>query len=60
SKTSRCNVQRSIINDEKPRSRYESEVFYNPLFLWIANNYSRITLLEGRDLDVAHRRIAEA
>ena len=34
--------------------------FYNPLFLWIANNYSRITLLEGRDLDVAHRRIAEA
>ncbi len=34
--------------------------FYNPLFLWIVNNYSRITLLEGRDLDVAHRRIAEA
>ena len=58
-KTSRCNVQRSIINDEKPRSRYESEVFII-IILWIVNNYSRITLLEGRDLDFTHRRIAEA
>ena len=58
-KTSRCNVQRSIINDENPRFRFESEGFII-IILWIVNNYSRIILLEERDLDFAHRRMAEA
>ena len=57
-KTSRCNVQRSIINDENPRSRFESEVFINCI-LWIVNNYSKIILLKERDLNVVHRRMAE-
>ena len=30
------------------------------IILWIVNNYSRIILLEERDLDFAHRRMAEA
>ena len=46
-------------NDENPRFRFESEGFII-IILWIVNNYSRITLLEERDLDFAHRRMAEA
>ncbi len=59
-KTSRCNVQRSIINDENPRSRFESEGFFINCILWIVNNYSKIILLKERDLNVVHRRMAEA
>ncbi len=36
-----------------------ARVFINCI-LWIVNNYSKIILLKERDLNVVHRRMAEA
>ncbi|EDX65574.1 hypothetical protein BC059799_2903 [Bacillus cereus NVH0597-99] len=34
--------------------------FFINFILWIVNNYSKIILLKERDLNVVHRKMAEA